>query len=102
MEKHRKESWGIGSLSLLIAVFAVVFNFMYIRGETLGQHLFNTLGFSITYDGLIGIILFLLSLFLGSRYKEHYLAPIGALMSKSFLILFLLLAVIGAIQHLFF
>lgn len=58
-----------GIISLIFSILGVIFSFTSIRGKSIGHHIFNILGVNFPYI-VISIILFILSIFIGYRYKN--------------------------------
>ncbi len=38
--------WGVGSASLIISIFSIMFSFTFINGKYIGDHILNGLGIS--------------------------------------------------------
>lgn len=83
---------GIGSLALAISLFAIMFSFTAIGDKSIGQYILNALGIRFSY-GLISISLFVLSVFIGYRYKGDRYAKIGGNISIILLIICTLLII---------
>lgn len=84
---HTKK-FGIGSLTLLISLFSVMFSFTYFNGKYLGEHIFNSLGISFPY-GLASLILFGIAYFIASKNIDDKFAKAGKNISIVFSILIL-------------
>lgn len=92
---HTKK-FGIGSLSLLISLFSIMFSFTYFNGQYLGQHIFSTLGISFPY-GIISLILFGISYFIAYKNKEDKFAKAGMNISIIFSVLILALSILSVL-----
>lgn len=92
---HTKK-FGIGSLSLLIALFSIMFSFTYFNGQYLGQHIFSTLGISFPY-GITSLILFGISYFIAYKNKEDKFAKAGMNLSIAFSIVILISSILSAL-----
>ncbi|TDQ41603.1 hypothetical protein [Aureibacillus halotolerans] len=97
-----KKSLGIGSFSLLVAAFAMVFNFYHLRNGSVGEYLLAPLGFSSPYIELVGIVLFCVAWYLGKTYKEQLFAKAGLFLARFVIGMYVFFAVIGITQRLFF
>ena len=73
MEKinnYKKSRMGI--VSLIFSILGVIFSFTNIGGKSIGNYVFSLLGIKFPHMS-ISIILFILSIFIGYRFKnEHY------------------------------
>lgn len=85
MEKSVKiKKFGVGSLSLFISIFSIIFSFTYVNGDYIGVHIMRSLGLSIP-TSIISIILFLIAIFIGIKYKEDRFAKFGKVLSIIFI-----------------
>ena len=77
VKKFKCNKLGLGSLSLFLCIFSFIFSFIRIDGISLiGDNFLSFLGLSIS-PVFISLILFLISTFLGYRYKNDLLAKTG-------------------------
>ena len=90
---------GIGSISLILSVFGGMFSFTAWDSKYLGEHILSTINISFPFPGvllvtLISLIILFISFFIGYRYKNHYFAKSGRVISVVFisLIFFLILS----------
>ena len=67
---------GIGSLSLFLSIIGAMFSFTFWNWKELGKHFLNSIG--VSFPALIiSLILLFISLFIGYKYKNDYLAKSG-------------------------
>ncbi|NGP46113.1 hypothetical protein G4V62_14555 [Bacillaceae bacterium SIJ1] len=93
------KSLGLGSSSLFIAIFAILFNYLSIRGLSLGEYLLSAYNLSPLFYDIVGVLLFLLAWFIGKKHNNDKFAKLGVILSSIFLVLYIIFAVIGLIQH---
>lgn len=78
------KKWGIGSFSLFLSILGVMFSFTFWNGKELGKHFLNAIGISFPAP-IISLILLFISLFIGHKYKNYYLAKSGKAISIVFI-----------------
>ena len=90
---------GIGSISLILSIFGGMFSFTAWDSKYLGEHILSTINISFPFPGvllvtLISLVILFISFFIGYRYKNHYFAKSGRVISVVFisLIFFLILS----------
>lgn len=90
---------GIGSISLILSVLGGMFSFTAWDSKYLGEHILSTINVSFPFPGvllvtLISLVILFISFFIGYRYKNHYFAKSGRVISVIFisLIFFLILS----------
>lgn len=88
---------GIGTLSLVISIFSIMFTFSSISGKDIGKYILSTLGLLIPVT-IISVPLFLISIYIGNKYKNN----LGATAGKNLSILFLIIMMILSITSLLF
>lgn len=81
---------GIGSISLILSIFGVMFSFTAWDGKYLGEHLLSSLNISFPVQ-LISLVILGIAFFLGYRYKNHYFAKSGRVIALIFISLIFLL-----------
>lgn len=93
------KKFGIGSISLILSVFGGMFSFTAWNSKYLGEHILSTINVSFPFPGvllvtLISLVILFISFFIGYRYKNHYFAKSGRVISVIFisLIFFLILS----------
>ncbi|ADK16275.1 MULTISPECIES: hypothetical protein [Clostridium] len=96
VEMTNSKKWGIGSLSLIIAIFSIMFSFTFINGKYIGEHILNGLGVSFPI-GIISLALFCASILIGHKYKNDYLAKSGKIVSIIFILLIIILSIISSL-----
>jgi len=74
------KKWAIGSVSLILSIFASMFSFTFFRGKYLGEHILNSIGISFPI-GVISLVILVISLIIGCKYKNDYLAKSGIIVS---------------------
>ncbi|NGP46130.1 hypothetical protein G4V62_14660 [Bacillaceae bacterium SIJ1] len=94
-----KKSFGLGSISLVIVVFAALFNHLsFNRGVILGEYLLKPIGLS-NYYAYAGVLLFLLAWFIGKRYKKDLFARAGFILSQVFIWMYIVIFVLGIVLN---
>lgn len=78
------KEFGLGTLSLIICILGIMFSFTYIGNAYIGDRILNTLNLKIS-RGIVSIILFFISIYLGNQYKEN----LGAKLGKNFSVFFI-------------
>ncbi|WP_024615301.1 hypothetical protein [Clostridium sp. Ade.TY] len=97
MEKSKvTRKLGVGSLSLLISIISIVFSFTYVNGNYVGTFIMRALGLEIP-TSIISIILFLIAIFIGNRYRGDKFAKIGKILAMVFISIMALLSTISLI-----
>jgi len=88
------KKWGIGTLSLIISIFSVMFSFTYVGEKNIGKYILNAIGVTVPVPTvIISIVLFFISVYIGHKYKYNYGAKLGKLLSITFLILIIILSI---------
>lgn len=83
---------GIGSLSLFLSIIGAMFSFTFWNGKELGKHFLNSIG--VSFPALIiSLILLFISLFIGYKYKNDYLAKSGKAISIVFISIIFVLTI---------
>lgn len=95
-EKIVLKKLGIGSLSLIISIFAMIFQFSAIGDKYIGEYILDTLGISFPHT-IIGIYLFILSIFIGYKYKDNLYAKQGLKLGVLFLVICTVLTITSVI-----
>lgn len=95
------KKFGRGSFSLIISLFSICFSFTYISNEnrekSIGDIILNSIGiYNMTI--IISILLFIISIFIGNKYKQHFGAKLGMKLSIFFIILIITLGTINFIR----
>lgn len=86
------KKWGIGSISLLLSIIGAMFSFTFWNGKELGKHFLNYIGVSFPAS-VISLILLFISLFIGYKYKNDYLAKSGKAISIVFISIIFVLTI---------
>lgn len=95
MEKindYKKSRMGI--VSLIFSIFGVIFSFTSIGGKYIGQYVLSLLDIKFPYM-FISIILFILSIFIGYRFKNERYSKQGIGISIGCLIIFVIFTLIS-------
>ena len=95
-EKIVLKKLGIGSLSLVIFIFVVIFQFSAIGDKYIGEYILNILGISFPYT-IVSISLAILSIFIGYKYKDDLYAKQGLKLGIIFLAICAILTIISTI-----
>lgn len=77
---------GIGSISLLLSIFGVMFSFTAWDSKYFGEHILSAINISFPYP-LISLVILFISFFIGYRYKNDYFAKSGRVISVIFILL---------------
>ena len=105
-ETSFKKKIGIGSLSIVLFIFGLLFSAKFPNGICYGDNLLNFFGFkSWTVGNTEGIhltyiysnIFYLISVVIGQKYKHNLFAKTGKILSIIFLILFVIFILFGYI-----
>ena len=89
-EKNNSKNWGIGSVSLILSVFATMFSFTFFNGKYFGEHILKLVGISLP-NNEISLVMLVIALFIGYKYKENYLAKQGFILSLIIILLMFIL-----------
>ncbi|AWZ48639.1 hypothetical protein C3495_07345 [Clostridiaceae bacterium 14S0207] len=90
------KKYGIGTLALIISLFAIMVSFTYIGGKTIGQYIVGVVHGSIP-SSVISIILFTLAGINGYKHKEGYGAKLGKNISLVFMSIILFITIMSFI-----
>jgi len=82
--------WGIGTSALIISIFSTMFSFTYLNDKSIGQNILGVIGVRFPVE-VISTILFVISIFIGHKYREDYGAKFGRNISIFFIILMTIL-----------
>ncbi|WP_194191449.1 hypothetical protein [Clostridium chrysemydis] len=85
---------GIGSIAVLLVLFASIISFFSIDGLLVGEYMFGT----FIPTQYISIILFIIALYLSCKFKSDYGARIGKVLSIVCLIWMCILLITGYIN----
>lgn len=87
MEKIKKnKKLGIGSMSPVISIFAMMFQFTYLGESSIGEKILHYIGVRFS-TLIISLILFLISIIIGYKNKDDRYAESGITLSVGFIIL---------------
>lgn len=95
-EKIVLKKLGIGSLSLIISIFAMIFQFSAIGDKYIGEYILDALRISFPYT-IVSISLAILSIFIGYKYKDDLYAKQGLKLGIIFLVICAVLTITSAI-----
>ena len=70
----------IGTISLILALIGIVFSFVSIGDIPLGSYIFSLISINLPY-GIICIVSFVISIFIGYKYNDDFGAKLGKLLS---------------------
>ena len=86
------KKYGIGSISLILSIFGVMFSFTTWNGKELGEHVLNAIGIAFPV-GIISLVILCISFFIGYKYKNDYFAKSGRVISEVFILLIFVLII---------
>ena len=87
---------GIGSLSPIIAIFAMMFSFTYFGQNSIGQEILHAIGVSFP-TLIVSLILFAISMIIGYKNKNDRYAESGITLSVGFIILIVITSIFSAL-----
>lgn len=88
------KKWGIGSSSLFLSIFAIMFSFTSINDKYFGEYILN--GLNIRFPiAIISFTLLCMSALIGYRYRDDYLAKAGKIVSILFILLIIIMTVLS-------
>lgn len=85
---------GIGTSSLIISIFSVIFSFSYFGEKSIGENILDAIGIKFPVM-VISTVLFVIAIFIGHKYRENYGAKLGKNISIFFMISMIILTVIN-------
>lgn len=92
------KKYGVGTFSLIISIFSIMFSFTYLGGEkNIGKYILDAIGISFP-TAIISIMLFLISIYIGNKYNEDYGAKLGKSLSIIFIFLIIILSIISSLS----
>lgn len=89
-EKNNSKNWGIGSVSLILSILATMFSFTFFNGKYFGEHILKLMGISLPINE-ISLVMLVIALFIGYKYKENYLVKQGFILSLIIILLMFIL-----------
>ena len=87
------KKFGIGSISLILSIFGVMFSFTSWDGKFLGEHILSKINISFPF-GVISLVILFISFFIGYKYKNDYFATSGRRIAIVFSLLIVVLSII--------
>lgn len=94
LQKEDNKRWGIGSIAVLLVLFASIISFFSIDGLLVGEYMFGT----FIPTQYISIILFIIALYLSCKFKSDYGSRLGKVLSIACLIWMCILLITGYIN----
>lgn len=85
---------GIGTLSFIFSILAIMISFTFFGGKSVGEYTLDALNISFP-TGVISVVLFMISIIIGSKYKQHMLAKVGRNISIFSILLIVILTTIN-------
>ena len=87
---------GIGSISLILSILGGMFSFTAWDSKYLGEHILSAINVSVPFPliflvMLISLVILFISFYIGYRYKNHFFAKSGRVISVIFISLIFLL-----------
>ncbi|APH06348.1 hypothetical protein [Bacillus weihaiensis] len=92
---------GAGSLSLVLSIITIIYMHFTIKGKKVGEILVDLYHIPVPYY-VIGLLLFMIAISIGIRFKTHKFSKVGLVISQLFIGMYLLFFVLGFIQQFFF
>jgi hypothetical protein len=89
-----RKKWGIGTSSFIVSIIAIMFSFSSFGVKTIGEIILDAVRIKFPV-GIISTVLFVVAIFIGDRYKEHYGAKLGKNISIIFLVLMIILTIVN-------
>lgn len=89
------KKWGIGTSSLIISIFSVMFSFSSLGEKSIGENILHAIGVKFPVM-VISTVLFVIAIFIGHKYRENYGAKFGKNISIFFIILMIILTVVNS------
>lgn len=93
----KTKKFGVGTWSLIITIFSIIFSFSSLGNESIGEIILNAIGVKLPV-GIISTVLFVISIFIGHKYKEDFGAKSGKYISIFFLGVIIILTVMNLIR----
>lgn len=97
MYKPNKK-YGLGTLSPILAIAAIIFSCLYINKLSIGEEFLNLARINIP-DWIITLVVVILADFIGIKYKEHKFSKVGVVISSFYLGLTVLSLLIALIRY---
>lgn len=88
------EHAGIGTLPFIFSILAILVSFTFVFGKSIGEHMLDALKISFL-TGVISLVLFIISIIIGYKYKQHALAKVGRNISIAFILLMVILTIVS-------
>jgi len=85
---------GIGTSALIICIVSIIFSFTSLGEKSIGENILGAIGVRFPVM-VISIILFVIAIFIGQKYKENYFAKVGRNIGIFFIFLITILTVIN-------
>jgi len=87
---------GKGSISLVLSIIAIMSSFTYLSGEEkpVGAILLNSIGI-YKMTNIISLLLFIVSIWIGNKYKQHLGAKSGKVLSIVIILLIFALTIVS-------
>ncbi len=92
INRSNTRNLGIGTLSLLISIFAIMFSFTYVGKKSLGENILMVIGVRFPVM-VVSMILFIISIFVGHKWKENYGSKLGRNIAIFFIIFMTILII---------
>ena len=95
-EEKNTKKLGIGTLSPIISIFAMMFSFTYFGKNSIGEEILHALGLSFP-TLIISLVLFSISILIGYKNKEDRYAESGITLSVGFILVIVITSIISAL-----
>ncbi|WP_291648378.1 hypothetical protein [Clostridium sp.] len=83
---------GIGTISLILSIFGIAFSFTYLGSNSIGEEILHAIGVSFP-TMIVSIILFIVSIVIGGKFKNNFGANLGVILSLIFTTLIIVLSI---------
>lgn len=88
------KKFGLGTWSIVISIISTMLTFTTINDHSIGEYILASLGLSFPIS-IISLLLYIVSIYIGNKYKDHYFATAGKYISLIFFILIIMLIIIN-------
>ena len=94
-QMNNSKKIGIGSISLILSILGGMFSLTAWDGKYLGEHILSSINITFPFQGMLVILL--ISLFIGYKYKNDYFAKSGRVIAEVFISLIVVLVLVNLI-----
>ena len=94
-QMNNSKKIGIGSISLILSILGGMFSLTAWDGKYLGEHILSSINITFPFQGML--LVTLISLFIGYKYKNDYFAKSGRVIAEVFISLIVVLVLVNLI-----